>query len=514
LAAIVLAAFDAVADPTQHWQQYRAFGGRTMAGDIKSIVCDARYVYAFSNSSGARYDRLLNEWEFSIPPSVPTGGFSFAALDHLTGDIYFAQGFRLIPYGTLAKRYFREITLPAQILEVSFDGSGVWVRTPKGVYLCDRWNKKVVAASDSGRYLEWFSSLDLRQLKQDSRFLGLSPYYQMDNWALVHPITGLCQERTNSMVWVSYSGLGLWQYDVYSRALKQVTRGFLASVSVSAMASIRGSLIMAGQGGLTMVATDNNCWQQWDRLFNLDLTEYQLRALAIDDKEIFMGTDNGILILKAGSDFAGNISSYEGLSYDKINTLWIQDDSLWIGTDYGLSLYLRRSRTVLNLWPVLEKYKIQGISGDGGSIYLATDHGGIKLDKADSLKPSLFGGKTPGEMEDELVAVQAQDSLVWWLGRDCLMSFNLHSRQWERYPRSGNYSAGQGQCLALDSDNVWIGTDNGLARFIKGQARFEVYHTPQGLLDEQVWAVCSLNGQLWAGGPSGASRFDWRDEGR
>jgi hypothetical protein len=514
LSAVLLSATGSRGENTGQWQQFRALGGRSLEGAIKSITTDSRYVYIFSASGGARYDQLLGKWEFSVPPSAPPGGFSFAALDYLTGDIYFAQGTKLIPYGTIAKAYFREISLPALPLALAFDGQGIWIRTSQGTYLCDRWNRKVKAESDSGKQLEWQGQLDLNKVKRDPRFFGLAPYYIMDDWALAHHLTGLSLGPGGPTAWLSFGGLGLWKYDLFTRRLEQFSTGFLASSNVSAIAAGSRIVLMVGDGGLTAVGGRGMQWQHLDRLFNIDLNQYKTRAMVMDGRDIFIGTDQGVLSLEVGSDFAGTINTYQGLPEGTVNCLYLDGDALWVGMNHGLACYQRGSREALDKWPMLERYQINGISGDRDFIYLATDRGGIRLDKSDSLKAYGFENTAPGEIDAELVSVAVWDSLVWWLGRDFLVSYNKSTSGWFRYPRAGNYAAGQGQCLALDSANLWIGTDNGLVRFIKSQRRFLVYHTAQGLLDEQVWAVCSFDGQLWAGGPSGVSCFNWVGEGQ
>ena len=349
-------------------------------------------------------------------------------------------------------------------------------------------------------------------IRNDLRLLGLSPYQIMDEWAVVHPITALAYERYGPEAWVWYRGLGLWKYNTFTRNLTQATRGFLASSGVNAMASNGGSLLLAGPGGITLIGAEGQRWQQMNRMFNADLAEYSILAVSFDDREVFAGTDRGILAFKRGQDFVRNITAYDGLPSGRINCLYLEGDSLWAGTDYGLGLYQRSIKTTSSLWPQLENHKINGISADGRFIYLATDRGAIKLDRQDSLKPKRFGDPDPAQLEEPMAAVVSEDTITWWLGKDFLLAGNRKDNSYRTFLRSGNYAAGQGLCLAADSGNVWIGTDNGLVRFVKSRNQFIVYHAADGLLDEQVWSVYSLDGCLWAGGANGVSRFCFKNE--
>jgi hypothetical protein len=434
-------------------------------------------------------------------------------MDQLSGDFYFASGQTVAVYNTLSKFYYRPVQFPAPVLGLSFDGKGVWARTPNGVYFCDRWNHRVSPSPDSGTIArEWQGPSDPGQARADIRLLGLAPYFRMDEWAVTHPITALAYERVGTAVWVWYRGLGLWKYDSFTRALEQTTKGFLASAGVDAMAAFDSSLALAGPGGITLVGAGGESWQQIDRMFNANLAEYSILALAFDDHDVFAGTDRGILAFQRGDDFVQNITTYDGLPYDRINCLLLEGDSLWAGTDAGLGLYQRSIKTTTSLWPQLENHKISGIGADVRYVYLATDRGAVRLDRRDSLRPRRFTDPAPALLDEQMAAVISEDTITWWLGRDFLLAGNKNDGSYRPFLRSGNYSAGQGLCLATDSGNVWIGTDNGLVRFVKSRNQFLVYHAADGLLDEQVWSVYSLNGCLWAGGPTGVSRFCFKNE--
>ncbi|MBI4726397.1 hypothetical protein HY768_04090 [candidate division TA06 bacterium] len=496
----------------RNWQQFKTFGGSTLSGEVKTLIADTRYLYAFTGSGGVRYDKLLDKWDFSFLSQAPPSNSQFAALDHLSGDFYFVSGQNVTPYNALSKFYYGPVRFPAPVLGLSFDGKGIWAKTQTSVYSLDRWTRKVSLSADSGNVREWQGIVDLRQIRTDVRLLGLAPYQMMDEWAVPHPITALANEQFGPEVWLWYRGLGLWKYNTFSRKLSQATKGFLASAGVNAIASHEECLALAGPGGITLVGAEGERWQQINRMFNADLAEYSIRALVLDDRDVFAGTDRGILAFKRGDDFVRNITTYDGLPYDRINCLYLEGDSLWAGTDCGLGLYQRSIKTTSSLWPQLENHKISGIGADSKYIYLATARGAVKLDRQDSLRPRRYTDPDPALLEEPMTAVISEDTITWWLGSDFLLAGNKNDGSYRTFLRSGNYAAGQGLCLAIDAGNVWIGTDNGLVRFVKSRNQFLVYHAADGLMDEQVWSVYSLNGYLWAGGANGVSRFCFKNE--
>ena len=142
--------------------------------------------------------------------------------------------------------------------------------------------------------------------------------------------------------------------------------------------------------------------------------------------------------------------------------------------------------------------------------YLATNRGAFMIDRRDSMPLRRFDDGAPFELQLELRGAAADDSTVWWLAPDGLLALRLRDGSWQRWSRHGDYAAGQSLSLAVDSQNVWIGTDAGLARYDKRGRFWHTYHQGDGLLDEAVLAVWSAGGYVWCGGRNGASRFQWR----
>jgi len=65
--------------------------------------------------------------------------------------------------------------------------------------------------------------------------------------------------------------------------------------------------------------------------------------------------------------------------------------------------------------------------------------------------------------------------------------------------------------IALDVDDVWLGTTSGLVKFpASAPSRAVTYTTTDGLLDDDVLSVDVDNGEVWAGTMKGLSRFCYR----
>jgi|GEM_PF-1674146 len=514
VALVSLAARTLVAGPAD-WQHFQAFGGRTTAGEVNTLLADARYLYAFSSQGGLRYDRLMEKWDSGFLGRAPNFAYDFAAMDNTTGDIYFVSGGRAVPYHPAADIYYGALQFPGRIQEIAFAPTKVWARTNTGFYSCDRFTKAVQSESEPPAALDWFGQVNLGNLRGDARLAFLSPFLMMDRYAELHPMTAAVLEPASFNVWVAYQGMGLWRYDRLTHRGTQVTQGFLASSDVRAAYSAQGRLALGGGGGVTVVDQGEGpdltagSWRQLDRLFNLDLAAYQVNCLAFDRRNLFIGTDRGLIRLAQGDNFVSIIGTYDGLRDQDIRCLCLDGDSLWIGTAQGPALYLVGAGNVAGTWPELDRFQVRGAAAADGRAYLATDQGAVVLEGTDSLRPRWLEDPGAPELVRELEAVVYDGRVLWWLAPEAVLGCDLASGKWTRFMAAGNYLAGRGRCLAADSLNVWVGTEAGLARYFRDLGRWCVYHPDDGLMDDQVWAVCSQDGWLWAGGPRGASRFRW-----
>ncbi len=493
------------------WQQYRTFGGRTLEGDIKTIIADMRYVYAFSLYSGTRYDKLLDKWEFSFINNLPTEGYQFVAADYYFNDLYFVYYDRMVPYRTVSNMQYPAIELPEKIMKVAFNNDGVWVITIKGAYICDRWNRTYRKIEKVPDNLTWNGELNNEALRRDGRLYFLAdPMW--DDWAGLHYLTAYAEEFASDYVWAAYSGLGLWRYDLITKEKIQITKGFLASKNVADLSGNFKTIGLCGEGGLTFINLEKNSWQQLGKLFNIDLNDYQLRCLAFNEKKIFIGTNRGIIVLKNGDDFATTISEYEGLPGNKINTLLLKADSLWIGTEYGPALYSIKSGAKVNKWEGQGETAVYHLATDHNYLYMATSRGGLILNRSDSMKIFRYDTNAPMEINREIFAVFTYGSDVWWLSPEALLVYNKIKQQWKKYPLAGNYSPGRGNSLEVDEQNVWIGSDAGLLRFIKSSGQWIAYGKGDGLLDNKVCSILSQEGRVWVGSDSGLCSYDWQNE--
>ncbi len=134
-----------------------------------------------------------------------------------------------------------------------------------------------------------------------------------------------------------------------------------------------------------------------------------------------------------------------------------------------------------------------------------------------------FGSQHPPRLPSNLITALTSDSLgrIWVGAQNGGLTQIEASRRVTTYRHdpadSTSLSSDNVQCLYLDrSEDLWIGTDNGLSRMTRddrGRRHFIRYrhspHQPQSLSDNFVHTICEDRfGALWLGTYRGLDRFD------
>ncbi|MEJ2151807.1 MAG: hypothetical protein P8Y29_02370, partial [Gemmatimonadota bacterium] len=68
--------------------------------------------------------------------------------------------------------------------------------------------------------------------------------------------------------------------------------------------------------------------------------------------------------------------------------------------------------------------------------------------------------------------------------------------------------------VAIDDQQVWIGTDHGLVRWRLKTDEWDMYRPGDGLAGLPVRHLWAAEDAIWASTPSGVSRFGWRQARR
>lgn len=238
---------------------------------------------------------------------------------------------------------------------------------------------------------------------------------------------------------------------------------------------------------------------------------------------VMVGSCGGIIPLFAQSVVKFTHYSVEhGLSQSSAYTI-IQDKRgfLWIGTQDGLNRFdgytfkIFRNSVQSNS---LTDSHIQALTEDkNGMLWIGTKNGGLSLFDYTTEKITNFGnGTKTGMRSDEAPGIDvraiAEDNVgnLWLATNDGLAKFDRTSRVFTSYKHLTNSPlVNDMYAIVVSSDGaLWIGTFEGLLRFIPATGKVEHFH--KGLSNQRIRTLLlskTVQQTLWVGTEGGLYSF-------
>lgn len=203
---------------------------------------------------------------------------------------------------------------------------------------------------------------------------------------------------------------------------------------------------------------------------------------------------------------------HEGLVDERVHTLALDGDILWIGTELGIDgLYLPRDSIFHASTDVVAGSRIYDIEVTGDVVWLATDRGLMRLAKPTPewrryyTEQGPLAGRVRALASDSRRLYVGSDrgiAIVDLTGREAVEVFESPSI----LPDENIYD------LAVTADSiVWAATPSGLLRLVPATHERRVFTTDDGLLDLFVQRIVVDGDYLWLGTMKGANRFLWRN---
>ncbi|HAA15572.1 MAG TPA: hypothetical protein DCE41_29245 [Cytophagales bacterium] len=232
------------------------------------------------------------------------------------------------------------------------------------------------------------------------------------------------------------------------------------------------------------------------------------RALYTDsDGTVWIGTDEGFVCWRQGK-IQYLISQQNGLPGNTVNC-FLKDNigTLWVGTDEGLVRFGEEERSIetLNQDLGLSHSTVESMVEDPeGSLWLGTYRGGINRVKDG--KFSNFG--KPEALPDDVINVTYPDGDQIWVGTDnglalfkdnTIVQISLGSTPEENRVRD----------ILRDTQNrLWICTHNGLVQYENGRVIQRISEA-EGLANSSARNILEdTQGRLWIGTRTGLSRIE------
>ena len=314
---------------------------------------------------------------------------------------------------------------------------------------------------------------------------------------------------------------GLWYGTFYGGVnyLSPVSRRF---ESYSTQNGLHGNVISRfceDDLGRIWVASDDgglNCFSQRDGTFvqfpgNIELSKYNIHALCVDGKDLWIGTySDGIIRLNMSSRSMRHFSVSDGLTNPSAYSIFMDKEKrLWVGTMEGLCLYDReteRFKPIKNM----DALVIDIDEDSQGNIWVATYGNGIwrfipKNNEWVHYSPQASSKKL-SNAQVNCICIDSSGKL-WATTSNGFYSYHPSEDGFEEV----NLNIPNAEFCAIIEDGgvLWISTTKGLVRYANGES-IQMFNRQDGLISEQFQpnsALKTSDGKLYFGTVRGFNAF-------
>ncbi|MGZ3603726.1 MAG: ligand-binding sensor domain-containing protein [Thermodesulfobacteriota bacterium] len=221
------------------------------------------------------------------------------------------------------------------------------------------------------------------------------------------------------------------------------------------------------------------------------------------------------------------ITLKDGLSSEMVYAIAIQGEEVWFGTEGGGATLYDKSKKIYKAYTT--KGEPMDKVDDGKSInwknLLAYNHVSVIVPDADRVWFGTyfygFGGggisyyqprrnppwkrfNTNDSRAKKVVSMALDGDQVWVGSEKGLSLLDKKTEGWRIfYSTQDGLSGNFVNSLLVQSDFVWMGTSGGISRLDKIKKAWKTYSQKEGLNETEIKSLASVKGKIWAGGVGG-----------
>jgi ligand-binding sensor domain-containing protein len=231
------------------------------------------------------------------------------------------------------------------------------------------------------------------------------------------------------------------------------------------------------------------------------LVSDNIRCIYAGPDSLWVGTDRGISVYHKKDSRWAEFHREDGLISDDVTAVAIDGKSVWVGTRFGASFYDGDKNT----WTSFQKRdgladnRISSIAVDGNCVWFGTESGISRYDKtlgAWSLKKEK-GKEEPNKIR--AIAVEAE--YVWFGTQEGLRRYDKAKDSWNTYTEKDGLIQNHVSCIALSKDAVWVGTEkSGMSKYSRSNQTFTRSYNKNDLLESNfIKAIAVDASSIWFG---------------
>lgn len=277
-----------------------------------------------------------------------------------------------------------------------------------------------------------------------------------------------------------------------------------------------------------------------------EFSDYKITSITQGDREIWIGTDKGLLKYDVSTGKGSLYTSEHELIHNHINCILLQQGQIWIGTRGGLAIYERDTGDWRSILEGLPNPNVRSLMSDpernciwigttGGLARFSPKTGQLEVMKLSYSMTSivrfaddaLLLGTTSGTMEYNIPSEEHQEhrafvtrqplkeasvanivfdgDAIWFSNwsashNGAIIRYDRKSDTWRRFTREtilGNTKDKSPTIIkriCVDDKWVWFATDYGVLQYDKGADVWQRFTTEDGLLSNNIHQIeCTTN---------------------
>jgi len=239
--------------------------------------------------------------------------------------------------------------------------------------------------------------------------------------------------------------------------------------------------------GVWIAQDENFIFQTLDRwtVFSAGAT---VNKLVVDQTILWIATDDGVIRFDIGSQKSTKLTMDDGLPSQRVSTVAYDDQYVWFGTNKGLVRY-RKTDRALKVYDESNGLPSKVITYSvtiGRQVWFGT-RAGIAV-----YSPDVDGLRAFGEadgLDSGDVAEVFQFGADLWCRTDVGLSrFRIQQRVFNNFPMT-LMGAQEIRVMAIDGENMWLGTDNGLWLFESASDSIRIFPQQEALGSKMIVGV-------------------------
>ncbi|MBI5267088.1 MAG: hypothetical protein HY851_07635 [candidate division Zixibacteria bacterium] len=448
---------------------------------IRSVAASNSHVYFATSNGITRYDKIGNRWEL---PLTGADGLDGTEIERIWASRFDDHLYAQTKYG-----YFE------------YDS------------FLDRWYPRTELAEVDTVYTHIAAP---NELIPPVGFNYFSGGQLSDQIGRLVPISSAIQDNAGDR-WLGTWGYGAAKLPAGSIEMQFLPTGLLQK-RVNAMYQDDSLLVLGGlyspgsRNGLTLFNSAEGSSSFIEEEQTLNFPAIDVTAIAADSLRVYIGTATGLLVMnRATRQIERRIDRRRGLADDSVSCLTVCADTIMIGTAAGLSFMRHDSISVVSS-RLLSRCRIFKVEPQDSNLWIATNFGALRIRRstgevAKFEDPLKF---TFGRVYD----IVRRGPFLWMAADNGLLRVNVKTAGTE--PFRLNLFSNVVRRLAVNDDVAAVTSDRGftLVHYSRAKPITREFTTADGLPSDRINCLLLDGDFLWIGSDAGLTRFWWNNPDR